>query len=245
VTWRAFLKQRWVPFVATGAGGFLLAYVMVAVFIFPAGAAQRDVLVPNVVGMTFADAQRQLEAASFTVQRGETRFNNAPRGTVIDQQPEAATSAAAGIRVSLVVSNGPKLSSVPAVIGMSREQALVALEIAGFSPGDVSERASNEPRGAIIDSRPRPGAQAPTPSPVSLVMSAGPTTVVVPDLVGRPVSEAMQLVRQVGLTLGEIRTPTGAASADAGAVVQSQSPAAGNQVSAGTRVDLNVGGRSP
>ena len=237
-------KRPWLPFVASGAAGFLLAYVVVAVFVFPASAAQRDVVVPNVVGLSYGDAQRQLEAASFTVQRGEGRFNNAPKGTVIDQEPEAASMSAAGIRVSLVVSSGPKLSSVPAVIGMSREQALTALEAAGFEPGDVSERASNEPRGAIIDSRPRPGALAPTPSPVSLVMSAGPTTVVVPDLVGRPVSDATQLLRQVGLAVGEIRAPGGGA-ADPSAIVQTQSPAAGNQVLAGTKIDMSTGGRSP
>jgi beta-lactam-binding protein with PASTA domain len=235
-------KYPWKPFAIAAGAGFVLSYLIVAIFVFPAGAAQRDVLVPNVVGMTFTDAQRQLEAATFTVQRGESRSNNAPRGTVIDQQPEAATSTSPGIRVTLVVSNGPKLSTVPAVIGMSREQALSALEGAGFTVGDVSERASNEPRGAIIDSRPRPGSSAPTPSPVSLVMSAGPTTIVVPDLVGRPVAEATQLLRQVGLTLGEIRGP---GAMDAAAVVQSQIPASGSQVTAGTKVDLITGGRTP
>jgi len=243
VTPKAKPIRPWLPFVATAASGFLLAYLIVAIFVFPAGAAQRDVVVPNVVGLLFGDAQRQLEAASFTVQRGELRFNNAPKGTVIDQDPEATTISAAGIRVSLVVSNGPKLSSVPGVIGMSREQALTALEAAGFEAGNVSERASNEPRGAIIDSRPRPGALAPTPSPVLLVMSAGPTTVVVPDLVGRPLSDATQLLRQVGLTVGEIRAP-GGGTADPAAIIQSQSPAAGNQVPTGTRVDMTTGGRS-
>jgi len=244
VTAPASPSRAWLPFAATAAAGFLLAYLIVAVFVFPAGAALRDVAVPNVVGLSFGDAKHQLEAASFTVQRGEMRFNNAPRGTVIDQDPEATAISAAGIRVSLVVSNGPELSEIPAVIGMSREQALAALEAAGFETGDVGERASNEPRGAIIDSRPRPGALAPTSSPVLLVMSAGPTTVVVPDLVGRPVSDATQLLRQVGLTAGDIRTP-GDAAADPAAIIVSQSPAAGNQVPAGTRVDMTTGGRSP
>jgi serine/threonine-protein kinase len=244
VTPQARSSRPWLPFAATAAAGFLLAYVVIAVFVFPAGAAQRDVVVPNVVGLSYGDAQRQLEAASFSVQRGEVRFNNAPKGTVIDQQPEAASISTAGIRVSLVVSNGPRLSSVPAVVGMSREQALAALEAAGFVTGNVSERASNEPRGAIIDSRPRPGAMAPTPSPVSLVMSAGPTTVVVPDLVGRPLSDAMQLLRQVGLAVGEIRAAGGGAAGPS-ATVQSQAPAAGNQVLAGTKIDMTTGGRSP
>lgn len=244
---KSWLSRPWVPYVASAAGGFGLAYAIVAVFVFPAGAAQRDVAVPNVIGLPYADAQRQLEQAGFTVQRGESRFHNAaPKGTVLDQQPEPDASAVPGIRVTLALSGGPKLSMVPGVIGLSREQALTELEAAGFDAGDVSERSSNEPRGAVIDSRPRPGTQVPTPSPVALVVSAGPTTVVVPDVVGRPLSDATQLLRQVGLKVGEIRYgASGAAVADASAVIHAQSPSAGSQVVAGTKVDITVGGRAP
>jgi beta-lactam-binding protein with PASTA domain len=93
----------------------------------------------------------------------------------------------------------------------------------------------------VIDARPRPGTQAPMPSSVALVISEGPTTVLVPDVVGRPVSDATQLLRQVGLTVGDI---SGAIS-DAAAIVVSQSPPAGSQTTAGSRVNLNVGPRSP
>ena len=74
------------------------------------------------------------------------------------------------------------------------------------------------------------------PTTVSLVISAGPTTIIVPDVVGRPVSEATILLRQVGLAVGEIAYASGGnAIADAAAVVSSQSPPAGSQASAGSR----------
>lgn len=237
----------WVAYVAMSVGGFTLAYALVALFVFPASAAQHSATVPNVIGLPYTDAQRKLEQTGFTAQRGELRYHNTPRGTVLGQDPESDINAAPGIRVTLTLSNGPKLAPVPAVIGLSREQAQTALEAAGFEMGDVSERASNEPRGAVIDSRPRPGAQALTPSPVSLVMSAGPTTIVVPDLTGRPLADAMQLLRQVGLKVGNVRSATGAiiAAPDMAAVVQAQVPMAGNQVTAGTVVELTLGGRAP
>ena len=83
------------------------------------------------------------------------------------------------------------------------------------------------------------------PSTVSLVISAGPTTIIVPDVVGRPLSEASQLLRQVGLTVGEVTYGNPSAIADAAAVVAAQSPMAGSQVVGGSRVHMTVGGRAP
>jgi serine/threonine-protein kinase len=237
------MRRPWFAYVALGVGGFALAWFIVAVWIFPVSAAAGDAPVPTVIGLRLADAEQRLEASGFAVQRGESRFNNAPRGTVIEQRPVSGETARRGSRVALTVSSGPRLVAVPAVIGLSREQALTLLAEAGFEAGAVTERPSNEPRGAIIDSRPRPGAQAPTPSRVSLVMSAGPTTVMVPDLVGRALSDATQLLRQVGLAVGEVRVQGGGAP-DQSALVQSQTPVAGNQVNAGTRVEITVG-RTP
>jgi serine/threonine-protein kinase len=243
VTWRGRLR-RLLPYVVALVGGFLLAYLIVAFVVFPAGVIPQDVRVPNVIGLTYGDAVRQLEQKGLKAERGEARFHNAaPKGTVLDQQPAPESREAPGIRVSLVVSAGQKFGTIPGVIGMSRELALNALETAGFDAGEVSERPSNEPRGAVIDSRPRPGTQAPTPSPVALVISAGPTTIIVPDVVGRPLSDATQLLRQVGLSVGDIQYASGGnAVADAGAVVASQSPPAGSQAAAGSRVSITVGG---
>lgn len=243
MSWRGRLR-RIMPYVMALVGGFLLAYLVVAFFVFPKGVIPQDVRVPNVVGLTYNDAVRALEQRGFKGERGEQRFHNAaPRGTVLEQSPAAESQEAAGRKVTLVVSSGQKYGTIPPVIGMTRELALNALEVAGFDAGDVSERPSNEPRGAVIDSRPRPGTQAPMPSAVALVISAGPTTVLVPDLVGRPTSDATQLLRQVGLAVGDIQYATGSAVADAGAVVVSQSPPAGSQAAAGSRVNIVVGSR--
>ena len=240
--WRGRLRS-FQPYLIAVVGGFVLAYLVVAFFIFPAGVIPEDVRVPNVVGLTYQEAVRQLEQVGLKGERGEQRFHNAaPKGTILEQKPPADSREAPGVKVSLVVSSGQRYGTIPGVIGMSRELALNALEVAGFEAGEVSERPSNEPRGAVIDSRPRPGTQAPMPTTVSLVISAGPTTIIVPDVVGRPVSEATLLLRQVGLAVGEVTYAAGGnAIADAAAVVSSQSPPAGSQATAGSRVNMVVG----
>jgi beta-lactam-binding protein with PASTA domain len=242
VSWRGRLRSLQ-PYLIAVVGGFVLAYLVVAFFIFPSGVIPEDVRVPNVVGLTYPEAVRQLEQVGLKGERGEQRFHNAaPKGTILEQKPPADSREAPGVKVSLIVSSGQRYGTIPGVIGMSRELALNALEVAGFEAGEVSERPSNEPRGAVIDSRPRPGTQAPMPTTVSLVISAGPTTIIVPDVVGRPVSEATLLLRQVGLAVGEISYASGGnAIADAAAVVSSQTPPAGSQATAGSRVNMVVG----
>lgn len=244
MNWRGPLR-RLMPYVVALGGGFLLAFLVVAFFVFPAGVIPQDIRIPNVIGLTYTDAVRALDQRGFKGERGEQRFHNAaPKGTVLDQQPAAGSAEMPGTRVTLVVSSGQRFASIPSLIGLSREQALNALEAAGFDIGEVTTRPSNEPYGAVIDSRPRPGTQAPTPSTVSLVVSSGPTTIVVPDLIGRPVSDATTLLRQVGLNVGQIQYAGGSA-ADASAVVVAQSPPAHSQAAAGSRVNLSVGARIP
>ncbi|HJQ20856.1 MAG TPA: PASTA domain-containing protein [Gemmatimonadaceae bacterium] len=244
MSWRGRLR-RLLPYVIALVGGFFLAYLIVAFFVFPAGVIPQDVRVPNVIGLTVTDAETQLKAKGFTAERGETRFHNAaPKGTVLDQQPAPGSRENPNTRVTLVVSGGQRYATVPGVIGMSRELALNALEQAGFDAGEVTERPSNEPLGAVIDSRPRPGTQAPVPGAVSLVLSSGPTTVIVPDMVGRSLADARLMLRQVGLTVGDIQWGLGAV-ADASAAVVSQSPPAGAQAAAGSRVNLSVATRTP
>ena len=243
MTWRGRVRNL-LPYVVALLGGFVLAYLIVAFFIFPAGVLPRDVPVPNVIGLTYNDAARQLSTRGFSAERGETRYHNAaPRGTVLDQSPPPGAMIPANQRVTLVVSGGQRFGTIPSIIGMSRDQAQVALETAGFEVGDVSERPSSTPAGQVIDSRPRPGMQAPMPSPVALVVSAGPTIAVVPDVVGKQLGDAQALLRAAGLGVGLVQYANGGnAVADAAAVIAAQSPPAGSQVTAGSRVDLTIGG---
>jgi hypothetical protein len=244
VNWRGPLR-RLMPYVVALGGGFLLAFLIVAFFVFPAGVIPEDIRVPNVIGLTYTDAVRALDQRGFKGERGEQRFHNAaPKGTVLDQAPAGGSREVPGTRITLVVSSGQRFGTIPSLIGLSREQALNALEVAGFDVGEVTTRASNEPYGAVIDTRPRPGTQAPTPSTVSIVISSGPNIIVVPDLIGRPVSDATTLLRQVGLNVGEIQYAGGSA-ADASAVIVAQSPPAHSQAAAGSRVNLSVGARNP
>jgi serine/threonine-protein kinase len=227
-------------------GGFLLAYLIVAFVIFPSGVIPRDIRVPNVTGLAFDDAVRRLAERGLRGVKGEERFHAAsPKGTVLEQNPTTGSRDIEGATVTLAVSIGQQFGRVPALVGLSREDAQRRLESAGFDLGDVTERPSQTPAGQVIDSRPRAGADSPVPGTVSLVVSAGPTVVLVPNVIGRAVSQARSILEAAGLSVLDVRSPTGSAVTDENAIVFEQTPGATAQVPAGQRVSLQAGPRPP
>ncbi|MHB0948807.1 MAG: PASTA domain-containing protein [Gemmatimonadaceae bacterium] len=239
MNWRTAVRSALLHIVV-GAGAIRLAYLAVTFFVFPAGGViPDDVTVPNVIGLQVADAERLLTQKGFKPERGETRSEGvAPKNTVVEQTPPAGGKELVGTTVRLVVSGGQRTGTVPIVTGLTQDQAEEALAAAGFDVGDVTERASNEARGTVIESRPRGGGPAPMPGSVALVISAGPGTVQVPDLTGRTVQEARQLLQQLGLEVGELSSESSAGPP----IIVSQTPLAGNAVAPGTRVNIRTSG---
>lgn len=233
--------RRSLPWAIVIIGGFLAAYLIVAFLIFPSGVIPRDIKVPNVTGLAFDDAVRRLAERGLRGVRGEERFHAAsPKGTVLEQSPSAGSRDVEGASVTLAVSVGQQSAKVPSVNGLPRGEAERTLEEAGFDVGDVTERPSGTPAGQVIESKPRGGADATIPSAVALVVSSGPTVVLVPNVVGESVARARMLIDNAGLMLSDIRTPSGELLNDDTAIVSASTPAAGTQVQAGSRVSIQA-----
>lgn len=236
--------RRSLPYAIATIGGFLLAYLIVAFFIFPSGVIPRDIRVPNVTGLSFDDAVRRLAERGLRGMRGEERFHAAsPKGTVLEQMPAAGARDVEGAAVTLAVSAGQQTARVPNLVGLTRLDAERRLEESGFDVGDVADRPSGAPAGQVIETRPPGGSEATVPSAVSLVVSAGATVVLIPNIIGQPVSQARQLLESAGLVVSDVRTPTGEPITDESAVVVASTPAPGAQVPAGSRVSLQASPR--
>ena len=92
------------PYLAAIVGGFLLAYLVVAFFVFPSGVITGSANVPNVVGLPFDSAATKLAAVGLTASRGASEARDAtPAGTVLDQDPRAGAKEPQGTTVSLTV----------------------------------------------------------------------------------------------------------------------------------------------
>jgi len=241
MSWRNGLR-RFLPYLVAMASGFFLAYLVAAFVLFPSGIVPRDEKVPNVLGMVYEDAEQELRRAGFSAERGETRSHAAsPAGTVLEQSPAPGSRELAGTPIRLVVSGGQRAASVPNVVGMPRADAETAIEGAGYSIGEVTEQASEQPRGDVLATSPRGGERLAQPGTVSLVVSAGASAITVPDVVGRSIEDARLMLEQAGLVLGDVSRDTDDAPGGIGIVV-SQTPAANSQALAGSRVSLRVAG---
>jgi eukaryotic-like serine/threonine-protein kinase len=236
------LSRRVLTYVATAAAGFLLAYFIVAFFVFPSTAGEADIAVPGVIGLTQGDAQRRLNSAGLVATLGEERFSaDAPKSTVLSQTPAAGESVPRGSKVALDVSAGQQRSVIPAVTGMTQGDAGTAIKNAGLVVGQISEERSDSTRGLVLDSRPAAGQGVPAGTRVDLVVSAGRQELTMPDVVGRDEESATVLLRQLGFTVKPVERDD-FSNLPAGTVV-SQSPAAGTSVSPSASVTLKVSAR--
>lgn len=83
-------------------------------------AGQQIVAVPEIIGMSQADAQTALEAAGFELGRVSERPDAAPRGQVVSSQPVPGAKVPIPSSVSLVISAGPSITQVSPEPGRPR-----------------------------------------------------------------------------------------------------------------------------
>jgi eukaryotic-like serine/threonine-protein kinase len=238
VNWRA-LPRRAFPYLIAAVGGFLISYVAVFLFAFPAEVLPDDGVLPNVVGRTFEDASAILQKAGFPAQQGETRFHKTiPANVVLQEDPPAGSRQKRGTAVVLALSGGQRSAEVPVTTNMSQQQARISIENTGLTLGTVTEQLADQPRGLVIASSPPAGTKVQLPGSVDIVLSKGPATVQVPDLYGRTVGEARSMIEQLGLRIAGVSRDTSSLQPEN--TVIRQLPAAGQTVSAGGPVSLTV-----
>jgi serine/threonine-protein kinase len=114
--------------------------------------------VPSVVGMSIADATSTLEADPLKLVVETTTVDSTqPEGTVVDQSIPANTKAEPGDTITLQVASGN--NAVPDVIALGGDEAVGALQEAGFETELVSEGTDDPAKiGVVLATDPGPDA---------------------------------------------------------------------------------------
>ena len=129
----------------------------------------KQVEVPNVVGMTEADARSTLEAAGFEVSSTSAPSDTTPQGNVSDQSPDGGTQAVKGSTVAITVSSGPSTTTVPDEIGQDKQVAIDNLKANGFKVHAENVTCGDPNQDNIVqDQDPAGGSDAPTGSTVNI-----------------------------------------------------------------------------
>ena len=200
-----------------------------------------SVKMPNVRGLTRTIAVATLRGVGLKPSVREMN-SDAPRDTVIAQDPGPGEMVDEGTPVRVDVSAGRKQNgeqiAVPSVLNRPYEVALAQLQGAGFV---VVRRGvdANRPAGIVIDQSPAGGETAPPGATVTLTVSKGPPPSAVPDVTSLDRDAAVSRLEDSGFKANVIRKDTDDPSLDG--VVLSQDPAAGAQAKPGARVTIVVG----
>lgn len=156
--------------------------------------------VPPVTDQTQEQATRTLEAAGFVVTPQEAFDDKVPEGWAVSTDPKAQQQAPKGSEVTLFVSLGPKMTTVPSVVGRTKDDAAAALKDAGFVVGDPEyEYSDTAPKDEVLASDPAGGDEVRHDSTVTLTVSNGPAPVEIPDVVGMTLDDAQSELAAAGL----------------------------------------------
>jgi len=128
-------------------------------------------VVPDVVGMTEADANSAIAAAGLIVGAITYQYSDTvPVGCVISQNPIGGTPALVGSSVDLVVS----AVVIPDVVEMTKTDANSVITDANLVVGNVTyEYSDTIAAGLVISQNPAAGTAVPMGSSVDLVVSLG------------------------------------------------------------------------
>jgi serine/threonine-protein kinase len=198
----------------------------------------KSVTVPSVTGQTEQAAGAALRAVGLNPAPSLAPSATVHSGLVISQTPAAGAAAKKGSRVGIVVSEGPQTVPLMDVSGLSEAKAVARLRKAHFKTKTKPEASKTVEAGRVIGTQPLAETEVQEGSLITLLVSSGPAPVHVPDVVGETVEAAEATLTNAELALGTV-TKQVSSSQPAGTVL-AQSPATGNSVRAGTKVNVTV-----
>jgi beta-lactam-binding protein with PASTA domain/predicted Ser/Thr protein kinase len=202
------------------------------------GTGQVDV--PNVVGLSEAQAAAKIGAAGLEVASKPEVNPDQPVGTVLRQNPEANKKVDAGTIVTITVAAATNTVKVPLLTGMNQTAAVASLNSMTLV-ATVEAIDSQLPGGTVVDQDPKAGVEVQPNSTVKVFVSnaPAPTTVKVPAVAALGLSEAQAKAKLAlyGLKAKVINLET--PDFKPGLCIY-QDPAAGVEVKIGSVVQITI-----
>jgi serine/threonine-protein kinase len=164
----------------------------------PTATAAQTVVVPSVGGRVESDARSTLEGLQLVVETVATADNSIPVGQVIRTDPPANSVVNLGSTVTIFVSSGANVRSVPSVLTMTENEALQAISRAGFEPSRQAVTSDLAPEGEVVGQEPSPGSLADPGSVVVYQVSIGTEELPIPDVRGEEPVAARELLEAEG-----------------------------------------------
>lgn len=186
--------------------------------------------IPDVVGMTEADASDMLAEDGFSVRTTHVK-SDGTEGLVLVMDPTAGTRADEGTEVVIHLAAA---RVIPDVKGKNQDDAAAMLEEEGFENVVMEDEKSDEPEDTVLSVDPEVGERAKSTQQVT-VKIADPY--VVPEIAGLDYDDAVAAVVNAGLAYDVARVNT--VEYQEGYIMGSE-PVAGSKVPGGSLVVIQV-----
>ena len=195
--------------------------------------------IPETAGLTQSQAEAAIREAGLVPRTSTGHSDTVPAGLVVQTDPNPGVEQLRGSEVALVVSAGrPSVPDIRA--GTDSGTAVATVRDADLTAvvGTDQEFDDTVPVGAVLRTDPAAGTELAVNAPVTLILSAGPRPIVVPQVVGRPQPDAQRMLTDAGFTIGTV-TKAFDARSDPGTVLRT-SPTVGSTAARGSAVELTV-----
>lgn len=173
-----------------------------------------EVNIPNVVGMSKEEAQRQVEEQKLKFSIEKEEYNkDVPEGFIISQKveedmigdftttPSTDRKIKEGSTIKVIVSKGQEKTTVPKVVGMEEEEAVKALEEAKLKVEIIEETSKKVEEGYVISQETEANTEAFAGDTVKIHVSTGTgiKQVTVVSVIGQDEATAKKTLTDLGL----------------------------------------------
>jgi len=186
---------------------FAIIVFVADVFIMPWYVESQEIVVPDLIGMDKADAEKIIvESQMNPIIEGPRYSDEFPIDHVIFQKPEPGATVKEGRRIHITISGGNPLTKMPYLLDKTLRDAKVSIERLGFVLGNVANVKSEAKAGSIVEQYPKEGTNLQSGTKVKLKVSIGPNIgmVRVPDLLSLTLKEARDIIQRNSLKVGKI-----------------------------------------
>jgi eukaryotic-like serine/threonine-protein kinase len=196
--------------------------------------------VPSVTDLPKKQAEQLIKQQRLKVGRIQSESSDTvPSGSATRTDPGAGVSVPVGSAVTLFISTGKPLVTVPDVRGLSQSTAETTLTHAGFQVASSTQVSTSVTPGDVISQDPAPVSQVAPGTTVNIVIAQAPPKVNVPNVTGQKAGAASSSLSGAGLSVKQ-QTQTVSNQSQDGIVI-SQNPSAGSSVDKGSTVTIIVG----
>ena len=171
---------------------------------------------------------------------------HAPKDVIIGQLPSAGEKVREGRVIDVILSDGVAMVKAPNLSNLSLRDAKVALGNAHLSLGTVKETTNlGVVAGVVLGQHPDPFTSLPAGSTVDVTVARGRPQMYAPSFVGMSLDFAKKAAGDANVALGSITDMPITPGAKPKGTVVAQDPVAGQQLTPGQKISLQISGGAP